>query len=366
MSFNCEFCKNSYTSLSILKSHQKTTKFCLDIQESLNKENINKKIFLCEYCNKEFNKKSNFDSHLKICKIKIEKELQSNFKEIEHKNKELEDNYKSIINKYKELVDKYESILNENKELKYKNKELVDKHESVLNKNKELEKELIKYETIISSKEDIIKELKNENKELKDKYEEQLKSMYKDIKDEYKQESKENKNLLLEHVSKPKIVNNYNVQFNNMFEKLEPFTDNNVKNKIDQIPCDNISICSNEIEDSFITNFIEHMKDFTFCTDSSRGTLIIKLEDGEKKRINSEKFISECFTIGKDNLLDLITKTQKYIDTKKSSFDDVEYLDIMSKLLFIANSIKQNNCGGFVTTTSNKFIKFCPQINKSN
>jgi hypothetical protein len=107
------------------------------------------------------------------------------------------------------------------------------------------------------------------------------------------------------------------------------------------------------------------MKGFTFCTDSSRGILILKSENGEKKRVSSEKFISDCFSFGQDNFMDLITKTNTYVNTLKDKFNEVEHLDIMTKLLFIADSIKQNKTGGFLTTTSNKLLKFCPQISKS-
>jgi len=63
--------------------------------------------------------------------------------------------------------------------------------------------------------------------------------------------------------------------------------------------------------------------------------------------------------------MDLITKTNTYVNTLKDKFNEVEHLDIMTKLLFIADSIKQNKTGGFLTTTSNKLLKFCPQISKS-
>lgn len=62
--FNCEFCSKILRSISSLNHHQKTTKYCLTIQ---NKVNDN---FICLYCENTFTTKQTLSKHLDICKEK--------------------------------------------------------------------------------------------------------------------------------------------------------------------------------------------------------------------------------------------------------------------------------------------------------
>ncbi len=62
----CEYCKNSYYDKSTLVKHQKTSKFCIKIQN----ENININKFICNFCNKELSTKQSLDRHIKVCKSK--------------------------------------------------------------------------------------------------------------------------------------------------------------------------------------------------------------------------------------------------------------------------------------------------------
>ena len=55
MSFECEFCKYTFSTKSSLNYHQKNAKFCLDIQKKNNiLLNIKREEFSCTYCNKIF------------------------------------------------------------------------------------------------------------------------------------------------------------------------------------------------------------------------------------------------------------------------------------------------------------------------
>ena len=74
--FECEYCKKEYTNISNLKHHQKTAKFCLDIQNQLPKS------FKCELCNKVFDNnkylKQHIDHYCKTNKIQKENEIFKN------------------------------------------------------------------------------------------------------------------------------------------------------------------------------------------------------------------------------------------------------------------------------------------------
>jgi len=61
----CEFCKKTFSTKSNLTSHQKSAKFCLNLQG----EN-NEKKFTCEYCQKTLTQKKSLDVHILSCKEK--------------------------------------------------------------------------------------------------------------------------------------------------------------------------------------------------------------------------------------------------------------------------------------------------------
>jgi KilA-N domain/Meiotically up-regulated gene 113 len=61
----CEFCKKTFSTKPNLVAHQKTTKYCLEIQGKTNT------LFKCEYCEKYFTCNQRLNEHVNnICKIK--------------------------------------------------------------------------------------------------------------------------------------------------------------------------------------------------------------------------------------------------------------------------------------------------------
>ena len=75
MSYECKFCKKKYVSKGNLKTHQKTAKYCLEIQKTFENTIINEDIvnmsYICNYCNKSFTSKQRYNSHLDICVSKF-------------------------------------------------------------------------------------------------------------------------------------------------------------------------------------------------------------------------------------------------------------------------------------------------------
>lgn len=63
--YPCEFCQKSFASKSSLNLHQKTTKYCLNIQGK-----YEKKAYECNFCKKSYTTNNNLDIHLKICEVK--------------------------------------------------------------------------------------------------------------------------------------------------------------------------------------------------------------------------------------------------------------------------------------------------------
>jgi hypothetical protein len=64
----CTFCSKKFSSKSNLLAHQKTTKYCLDIQGKENKQ------FECKYCSKTFSLNQTLNEHFNSCKEKQRKE----------------------------------------------------------------------------------------------------------------------------------------------------------------------------------------------------------------------------------------------------------------------------------------------------
>jgi hypothetical protein len=86
LTFNCNFCKKSYTSQSNLNNHQKTAKFCLDLQNKLSSGEL----IRCEYCLKEFATKKYLQQHIEICKQKKNVEQNDLKKDLENLKNDLE------------------------------------------------------------------------------------------------------------------------------------------------------------------------------------------------------------------------------------------------------------------------------------
>jgi len=82
---SCEFCQKDFSTKGTLLSHQKTAKYCLEIQGKNVGNNSN---FKCEYCDKTFTLKHNLNDHISICKEKPKKEIENRYKKFikEHNN----------------------------------------------------------------------------------------------------------------------------------------------------------------------------------------------------------------------------------------------------------------------------------------
>ena len=65
----CEYCQKVFSTKSNLSSHQKSAKYCLELQG----EHKEEKNFTCEYCNKVLTQQKSLDVHIISCKEKKKK-----------------------------------------------------------------------------------------------------------------------------------------------------------------------------------------------------------------------------------------------------------------------------------------------------
>lgn len=65
---NCDFCNKSFSTKSNLLTHQKTAKYCLDLQGKENND------FICKNCNRTFTANKILVDHIQVCKERLRKE----------------------------------------------------------------------------------------------------------------------------------------------------------------------------------------------------------------------------------------------------------------------------------------------------
>jgi len=96
---DCEFCKKTFSSKSNLLYHQKSVKYCLEIQGKDNK------IMECEYCTKNFTMKHVLNEHYYSCKEKLKKDYGKEYENENKKLKEKLDEKETLIAKLKQDKD---------------------------------------------------------------------------------------------------------------------------------------------------------------------------------------------------------------------------------------------------------------------
>ena len=126
----CCYCKKTYTNEYTLRTHQKTTRACIKLQETTGVSHA--KFYYCSICNKECTSKNNLDYHFQNCKKtfkKIEKNINKlTSKLIEEKEDELEKTSSDLRNQKEEF--EYELRL-KNKKIKELEKLLKEKETKI-------------------------------------------------------------------------------------------------------------------------------------------------------------------------------------------------------------------------------------------
>ncbi len=265
----CEYCSKSFSNIYNLNKHKKTAVYCIEIQKNTFKLEPTVTIHICEYCDQEFTTKCNYIAHIGVCKVKKENDL---LFELNRTKEEL-----SRIKKEHDLQSM--QILQVNKDLELL-RTLYD----------EKEKQFQKYE---NEKEEEIKQLKEQIRE----------------KDEYIQNTP--------HTTIYQTNNNskYEFNFQAVFDKLAPFTEENVKERVLSIlPRHLIEGNNYNLLLNFCSNFGRKMADMAILTDKSRGLIFIKNKDGEREKHQVKGFVNKCLIIGQPECIKLFNSTRNLIE----------------------------------------------------
>ncbi len=233
--------------------------------------------FTCNFCKKNYGTLSTLNNHQKTAKFCLALQNKLNSGELircEHCLKEF-----STQKYLKQHIDHC------------KNKKLNDEQD-LKKELEELKKENIQLKTWLTSKDEIIKNLEKTNKEL---------------------------------LSRPSTTinnndnrqqNQYNIQFNQLFEKLPILNEANVNNKISELSNEE-KINQYDLDHFYkeaLESIIFKLTDFSFCTDPSRKMVVIKDESEKSVKMNAEEFLSKSFNLGSESILNHITYADKIIN----------------------------------------------------
>jgi hypothetical protein len=213
----CEYCEKELKDKYTLKTHQKTSKYCLEKQCKELETN-----FKCENCHEIFTTNSALKIHILHCKIKIKNELKEKYDKLER-------DYKDKYNKLeKEYIDKYNNIVFEKEQLanihKQSNKTISNLNEKIL----DLENKIF--------------------------------------------------SLAEKGINKPTTITNNNNTITNYIDKMQNITSELLEEQSYNLTIDHIKNGAKGYSEYF-ANF--PLKDNVKCTDYARRKIIYKDENGE-------------------------------------------------------------------------------------
>lgn len=252
--YTCQYCSKKYSSMYVLVKHQSTAKFCLELQQKTNADIM----YACNFCNTSFTLKSIYDKHLNVCKEK----------------KKIEEEHKQTI--LTEEIQRLKLITEEYQELK------------------------IKYSVSLQKIESLTEQLAEKNKQI-----DQLTLTIQE-KDKYIQESTKVTNIYNTNQNTAQ----YNLNIQTEFEKLTPFTEENIKKKVTSIPAINLIEFNNyNLMQNFHSNVGRALSDMAILTDKARGLLLVKNKDGNQQKYQSKALILEALTMAEEDCKQLFNRT---------------------------------------------------------
>jgi len=307
--YKCQYCGKIYTNSYILATHQNTAKFCLEIQ---NRQAPDTNVHTCTFCNESFTVKQTLVKHLLSCKEKKkaeeEKKKEEDEKQIALLTEELT-RLKAEVSGYQELKTSYalsqqmiQQLTSEVNKLNIcatETQKLKTEHAIALQKINSLYDQLEEKDRYL-----------NKQLEEKDRQIQQLNTTIKE-KDTYIQEHPQVTNIY----NTNQTTAQYNLSIQTEFEKLTPFTEENVKMNVTNIqPMALIEFNDYNIMLNFCSIFGRILSQMAIVTDKSRGLLLIKTKDGEKQKYQSKALILDALSMSEHECKDLFNRTARRLE----------------------------------------------------
>jgi hypothetical protein len=324
MSLNCEFCNKEFSSKSNLTLHKKTAKYCLEIQrlknESIN-NNSDENLNFCEFCNKEFNYKYNLARHYNICKEKERKEKDISKDTLEKKFTDHKIQTDNEIFLLKEQI----------------NKLFQDKIS--------LEKEKLSLEYEIKNLKILLSEEKNRVKDEKDRVDELV---------------NKNKN----NINTTNIQNNiYKDNFDELFEKLPKFTQENLINSFKDILNEDIFL---QGIDSFSKVINRNLGVYGIVSDFSRNKIVIKDKDGNLVNTISPKVFVDSINNIQEITKEVLSKSREKVDTFNMLEQDVYINNLYPIKELILNCENEQTSDKNIMKYGKKLTDNCQVVTRIN
>jgi hypothetical protein len=323
----CQFCDQKFTNKYNLEKHQKSAKYCLDIQN----KNLSDE-FKCEYCHKNYSTKTNLKVHLKVCREKENQEIEAiklenkTLEIIKLENKKLKEecnklkiDYKNQKDEYKIMIETMNILRQENITLKTDNSVLKEKlvHVDFLEKQAQEQKIRIK--------------------ELEDKMLTTLKSVT---------------TTAIKNTGTKTVNQTSNVQ--NLYQSLLPITNDHMKEQSKYLERKHIRNCAESI--AYFANEYSY-KDRVVCTDVSRKSFIFKDETGNiVKDPKGVQITRKFIETNKDELVRLLTEySELYYDEKNSSWFTFEKKCKVDACLYAIQRGETGSNANYYTTFLQEF-----------
>ena len=272
----CEHCHNILTTLSSLKLHQKTAKYCLAKQNKVAEE------YLCSFCNTSFTLKSSLHKHLRICKSNTPL-IQEQLHELDLVKKELES-----------------SLLRE-KELNSKIKEIkIDSDQKLYEKD-----------IIISEQTKLIKNLETD-------YKRHIEMQNKDLHDRIQ-------SMAEKAIAKPSTVNKNITNTNQIINNMMPITEAHLQEHVQNLNPIHVQNGAS----GYAKYALEYpLKDMIVCTDFQRRSCKYKDENGNVvSDPEMTKITKRLFSAIKERNEELTNEYSAELQAKWKALNTVEHMN---------------------------------------
>lgn len=331
----CEFCGNPFKNKYSLRTHQKTVKSCIKIQEELGiNTQDNQQNYTCHSCSKQFNIKSNYIYHIENCKIA---------RTISNETVEL-----LMIEKEKEII-RLSTLVQSYQE---QSKKLEEQYKKVEEQNKKLEEKVSEYTTLALKR----YKPRNANHNLLVDNTQPDTAITTNTTNNTTTNTDSN-NTTNNTTNNTIIQNNYKIELNKEFASLPQFTKENVLAKFQEFVTDQ----SVQNPDTFVSDTTRAITPFIIIVDASRNMSILKNNKGKKEKTNTEvvhrKSLAYCY----EHLDDLIGSSRKVIeesnDLDYTLEDKCKRLNTITQVKRAINSSKKDKTHKLSTRAGNKITK---------
>ena len=126
------------------------------------------------------------------------------------------------------------------------------------------------------------------------------------------------------------------------------------------------------LEESVSNSLSNILKEYTFCTDKSRKTVVIKKEDNNSQKVSIDTFVNMCIKLGIQDIKNFLKILEEHYDIKLTEYviSDEDFLLFDESLQKIKEFINKDNID--ISDNSNplkqlttKILLSCQHINKN-